>query len=594
MKNFRNWRRNGCRPSRSISACLVLLIFACSLVAAASARAQQQEKKKPKPKPQAPAGRIEVSKDSLKAQAQPAKAAEERLQLPEVLIYGKDATTRVAGKKITISPDNPELISPPSIYDPVAADRIDRGERQNLSSPDSAKFHQGTAYAHAGNFGQFGGGLSWWQASRRADGNVQLNFTRGGGQYLNSQRDDFLALASLAGRNDRGTKWRSTASLATATYGLYGAAQPLQDRELRDFTVASGGDLTIATGTQFSANGELGLLRSRDRLFVHPDSARPRFDADNLRVQLSAALRTTTARGDLFAKVESLHDRVRPALFAENQTTLQTVQAGFDVSAAAWLSVQISAGVNSVKSTGRRENLFRPGVRLVVNPTPKIVARLEYGRGFQYSPWKQRLAANPYLARNAFAGPEKVNWQITGSANWRLGRKVVLLVRFERQQIDNYFYFERDAAGTFSLKSDIVRLGSTMVGVRVALAPGTNLELGFVSSDDAIKRGGRFQNSFDLPYRPETQTPVQLSFAPAGRPWKAAVKFGWVDRRRTSLGSLSELASFSKLDAEAEYRVSAGISLFAQAENVLGDAYQTWQGYRGLGANGTVGLQAKW
>src|SRR5574341_1541078 len=78
----------------------------CALIFLACASGVfSQEKEKPQPPPP----RLDLPDDSTataeREKQEGKETASDRLQLPDVLIYGKDSEVRILGEKMTVSPD---------------------------------------------------------------------------------------------------------------------------------------------------------------------------------------------------------------------------------------------------------------------------------------------------------------------------------------------------------------------------------------------------------------------------------------------------------------------------------------------------------
>lgn len=588
MKSTKNWHNRGCRPSL-VSSLLFLLSF-CLM-----ASANSQEKKK-REKPQAPPARVVLPDDSLRQAQDDKKPARpepgERLQLPEVLIYGKDRARRIAGKKITISADKTELITPPAMYEPISVEELSRDERQGLARADSGKLRQLSTRFQAGNYRQLGATANWWQKSQRLDGGFDIGYQRSLGQFVNSLREDISVKARVGGASGEKGDWQAFAEFASADYGLYGAVQRETDRTNRRVQIGLSGEYIPTQSLSLDVSAETAISRMQDTL--PPDSASITRTFDNTLLRISAELKKMLSpQSELFLQFRNVSDRPETRISGVSSIGQQRLRAGISINPKKWLSFLVAAEFTTRKVDTLKTSRWRPAGSLILAPSQKLIATIRFSSGFTYSPWQEWQVTNPFLSSETFSLPEEQRWHVASTLQWRLGRKLVLRAKFSRRRIDGFNYFERDSSGTFVLRQTDARLGATSIGVQISLSPSTRLEASLGTFDDAVRTGGGFMSLIDLPYRNELQIAAKLLYEPNG-PFQAGVYFNWIDKRKVALGQKRTLPAYGKLDFTASYNLTRWLQVFASGENLLDEAYQVWEGYRGQGASGVAGLQARW
>ena len=557
-----------------------------------------QEKETPR-KPQAPTTRIGIPEDSLKVDdsqrqtAKPAEKPDQRLKLPDVMIYGEDRAKRKAGKKITITPDQPELITPPSLYEPVQAEAIERGQRTTLDSTRKQRQRQLETSAFGGRYSQFGASAVWWQNLTDIDYQLDADFSRTNGQFPNSARDDLAVGLGLGWHPAENSQWRLQGNYLSADYGLYGAADPEDDRRLTQGRAEFTGEAGLADALSLELSAEIGSADLQDKAFAAGQTRETRETASTLDHRAAATLKWALKNSEFNLEYETVGDQFEATHVGKVDLSESLWQARYAFLLGKSLGAQVSAGFSSRLVRGIRENKFRPGARLVYVPSQNVTLFGEFRSGYEYQRWTDRLQNNPYLQAGAYAVPADVLWDVDVEMEWRITPGLVLQAAFKRTRTDDYAYFERDSLGTFAIQTADVRLGEVSLGLELSLSEVLQAEFSLQSLEDAVRQDGDLVPELDLPYRPEMRIPAKLTYRP-GKAWQIDLNLAFVGTRRTMLLSTEELPSYVNLGAGAAYRFNKTVELFLELDNLLDSNYEIWQGYREMGFNTILGARARW
>lgn len=223
-----------------------------------------QEKEKPQP----PSPRLALPDDSTATAEREKQESEEktsdRLQLPDVLIYGKDIEVRILGEKMTVSPGRLML-------EPLSEDEVRTGGPAALAGSKAAR-HEETSPPNnfradlvGGSFGQFALGafarfvraLTGSQPNKRMELSADLDFNRADGQFSNSDFRDWRL--GVTGGYNWGEASRTQLRIGGGNrrYGFHGAINPNLDAKVGNFFGAVLARLPVGSSAEFTFGGDL-------------------------------------------------------------------------------------------------------------------------------------------------------------------------------------------------------------------------------------------------------------------------------------------------------------------------------------------------
>ncbi len=584
---------------------IALLIF--TFVFAASTSLFSQEKKK---KPQAPKTRVTLPKDSTKTKAgqkgksQNQKAKDERLELPDVLIYGEDSERRVAGEKITISGDQPELVNPSATYDPVKARDIQPAaeRRQYQQELRRSQSTQAGLRVHGGQYEQIGVAGSLWQSLPSFNYGLDAIVDHTGGQFENSQRDNVTLGGRIGfGSGSRG-RTRFEGRFSTLRYGLHGAVADStykRDVDTSELLYAGQYFLTSTLQTTLEAGFQTADLQDKvDTLATLP------LNVDNTRYKLGIEIKQTIGGSEISLSGSTISDKAEGAINDSAEVKLHEASLGFDFNLGPKLNTTIALDYTRSELGSEIQTRLRPSVRLFLIPVEKIAATLSFTSGLSYRPWTDMFSTNPYISPFSRPRPENKVWDISAGIDWRLTPSFIVKGRFERKKINGLNFFLRDTEGAYTLNFDEFVLGLASIGGRLQVNDQLKAEFSFNIFDDSYKIGeGNFQGIFDVPYRGEFRAPLNIEYSPTEK-LSLETNVAWIGDRRISILPDEVLPDgtpvFLKLPSyiyggfNINYRISEQFGIFASANNILNDAYARWENYQEMGFNALGGFTATW
>ena len=303
-------------------------------------------------------------------------------------------------------------------------------------------------------------------------------------------------------------------------------------------------------------------------------------------------------------QAKTLEYRLESAINDSAKTNWRALNLSYNFALSRKISAELSANYTAVSVDGAgSESRIRPGVRLFLAPSRRLVASVGYSSGFDYLPWKNALASNNYLANGTRPLPEDIKWKVAANIDWQVSKGFVFKAKYENKRIDGLNYFLRDSLGTFALHSGDFKLGLASVGGLLTFSDAMKLEFSLSIFDDALQVGETFDNLIDVPYRGAFRAPVTLTLSPREN-LTFETSLAWIGARRTALMQVveaqgenprfQELPAYLYTSIHASLQFSRHFEAFAQANNLFDDNFDGWQGYREMGINGLIGLKYIW
>jgi hypothetical protein len=572
-----------------------------------------QEKEKPQPPPP----RLNLPDDSTGTAEREKQEGEEktaeRLQLPDVLIYGKDTEVRILGEKMTVSPDR-------LLLEPLSEEDLRAGGPAELAGSKAARHEEAAppnnfrADLAGGSFGQFTLGAfarfirapSGNQPDTRMELSADFDFNRADGQFDNSDFRNWRFEAT------GGYTWGEASSAqlkiggGNRRYGFYGATNPNLDGDVGNFFAAALARLSAGSSAEFTLGGDLqfnGYDYLHDGAGVNVNVVTEPVEVDERVSAFRAGFEKRFSRAAIQINLETLRDRLEfPAdSTASPSTKLRASNSRSQLSGDVRFPVgrvfTFTAGAQwsrAQRDDATQKSRFGPLLRIVAAPRQRLAFSAEFSNGWRYATLSTRWAENYYLDALTTFFPEEVTADWTIAAEYRLVRGWLLKAQYSRTSVRGLNYYERDAASGLVAVRQIEKatLSDLSVGIEMNFSEQLTLSGALHFLDDDID-DPRVTAITDVPYRGEVWLPARLEYVPVPK-ITVMTEARLVGSRRAALLNDSSLDGYLDLRARGEWRVLDKLTLYAEARNLLDDNFQRWEGYREMGLNVLAGLTAAW
>jgi hypothetical protein len=546
--------------------------------------AQGQEKAKPPPT------RIEAKKDTLRSRPQPVKKKPEaKIEIPDVLIYGRDTMRRLVGEKLSPQKDSLEVVAPPVSFERRAADGFD--QRKMKLDAGEPLVRQTRARFVGGRFATFTAEVARWGQSGGFDYTVEARLRRSNGQFPNSEytRVDLGGAMGLA----LGPKLRGevVAALRAYDYGLQGSTLPDRDRQVFSGELRSRWLWSAGAETEVELSAEAGALRLEPApasLLTQLGATTDRWFRVKGKIAWGPSERRLSLAGDLIA------DHYNNNPIPGRDVRLGSVWGAASVRLSPQMSLLATLGVQRQDVERERETFFAPQAKVLWQASQRFAFHASAGRELRYQPFVRLLDENAYLSITPTLLPEKVKAYMELGIEYKLSDEVTAVSVLRNERMDRYGFWQRsDSTGLFDYRRvDDVGLTTAGLGLRVAVPSGIEADMRLLILDDRRGQPGS-EEAFDLPYRERYQVPLRFSYRPSDQV-RLRTTSTWVSSRRTRLDSSEALPAFWVLDAEVEVQVTSSLALVVQGRNLTDRRYSLWQGFPEMGVVVMGGVVGRW
>ncbi len=510
------------------------------------------------------------------------------INLPEVLILGKDRSVRSEGSKAKISPESPAMQPQEWSNTPVtgAKDLLGHKIAPNATAKQPWK---SLVRLEGGTFTSIQGEASFRNEPLWGGYYVQAWLDRSDGQYTNSQFSDMGVSGKLRFDLADGAAGKAHGAFSLFDRGLYGATYP--DFIRHGNMINAGGQFNFELSHRSSFNFSLDL----NNLNVMNDTSDVQFaKVEDFWYRLAGMFETAAGAMQIQVAGKYLGEtrhwnlpvKQKQTDFAE--LTLKGIYPwGNKISTEIGLRMQ-SAGKDSVNRLTR----FSPEARLTIIVTPRLGLTARAFTGYEYHSYSQRWEENPYLADRTILTPDEIRWGASLKADYKLFSWAKLTGSVERRNMKQLFYWSRDSLGLFELTpiQDPI-LWRYHLGMTANIGQSATIDIGFIGYADAVTiNGNNLTNR--LPYRPQYTVPVQALFQ---LPWQMEFQLNAeiIGERRTQLTGNTMLNQYVLTQAMLSKHFLTHYTAYLRFRNMLDDHYALWERYPETGFQVMLGVRAK-
>jgi len=507
-----------------------------------------------------------------------------RLHLPDEIIYGQDKSKRIVKKsKNAFSSEFTLLL--PEVASIFPANNFSESKMifLHLNNTSNAKR---SLLAHWGRFqdAKFQG--SWCQQTSVANFRFSGRFQRIGGQFENSNFQNFAADGDVSGNVTENLSAAFSLGGDFRNYGLFQAYQT--DSAARDVQkLRTEFFLNYLNEKGHSLNGTIFY---RGNNFEDTDTTK------------------LTRKDNWFGFYFDYSKKIGSALllviggyrhnsFGENQQqSIFELKAGVGVAPLHFLRVNGSVFYRDIEvGELKTRTRFSPELEFIFTPYRKFGGKISVKREIAPIVFDQWFQVNPYIDFSADLQPIEKDFQLDATFEYLATENLDLRADLKIEKTTNDVYWAPiPQTGLFRLN----RLHSTTLtkfslGGTWNLMPNIRFDGKFVvtlySIDDDSLRGA----DAHLPYTEKFNLPLSLGWQFA-RDWHFDLEMNWVGSRFTAVRGDEKLPSFFWISAKLEKRILSRYSLFLQGTNLLNQSVEIWQNFPERGISLRAGVRAEW
>ena len=553
-------------------------------------------------KKSAPKTTFDLPTDSTATKSLPEKKVESEepeLELPEVLILGKDSYRREAGNKKTI-PESPTLMQPDSPYDPVTTWFRKQAQKPQAGTGSEKTTQRTWSALKGGSYTTILADIGHWQEFSQGAFQVHGNFNRSAGQYKNSQ----YSRGALDGQLE--------VTLSPQATGLVEGSYALNQYGLHNVGYFSNSGLRTASTGQFSS----------DLLFT-PNSfseGRIGFSVHNLSLQSDTSDTKINVTDDFWynahfdyiahlgkTQIRATGKFLRESFETRNDTSALKSSFG-DIGAEVIhpftrsISAALGAAYQSTTSdTSSAKARVAPFARINFMPSNVFGLSALISTGYQYNTFRQWWEHNKYMTHQVPLKPEEKNLGIHVKADLMLTEQLKLQAGFQRDWMKRIYIWQLNTAendnaasatNLFDLMKLKARLTEMSIGAMFEIDKKTRVEASFITYGDKVDKDLFSSPMGRLTYRPEFRVPVRARFE-LGQGVHLESTLDVVGKRRKDITSLETLPPYALMHAELSKQFGQYVTALVSVHNLFDTEYVLWEHYKETGIQILAGVRAQ-
>ena len=534
-----------------------------------------------------------ISQDSTKKIIKQDKGKKKKnLELPDVLIYGKDRTFRKAGNKKNIDKDDVKLIAPTIKYQPEKNELESEQNKDYFQAGLNSKNSRTLASLDYGSYQQFDVRAIHWNQVKNANYSLDGRFKRCDGQFRNNQS----SLARVAGQYNAhfspSFSLLAKGGLEYFNYGLHNA----QNGDLQRQNIGE----KIQIDTHWSGKTDKSFkfsLYFANNNFEEKDTVDYKNELKERNIGLLSEFKTkfgpTLLNINVGYDFNKLNNRIMPNYSSQKYFQLKS-----------WISYPfkkifiLKPGIiieNIELNDVFSEIQFNPDLELIATPMPTLGFLFKVDKGYQPQNYSNLLEENPYISQFFNFIPMKKRLGMKLKAEYLLKSYISLNTEFDRQDWENYSYLASDSSSKLfnlvPLKNIVKSIWSS--SAKFSISPKFNFNIGVILNFYSFKDDSAQNNDSKLPYVEKVCIPFSAEYHVTNT-IKTSMAFDWIGPRYISINDGTKLSGHGLLSFEIEKEFDKNISLYAETSNLLNQDNELWENYPGIGFYIEAGIKGTW
>ncbi len=571
-----------------------LLVFGLFLTENGSAF---QEKKIPKPKP---------IKSSKSVEIDSTKQHQNRLEIPEVLIFGKDRSIRVPTTKRTELESNAIL--------PLDLD-INRGQKSEPSSIDEDQIpdkvltslnHSSQVELRYGTYNSPFLSANHWHQFNKTSFDIEGMFEKSDGQYRNSQFENWMISFSAVYEFNFRNKIYAGGSFRSFDYGLW-ASSVDHKREWNQSQFRVGYNGTINESTQYELRFSQVKSPIESDIDQLPDSLSQinnreknrEISAKLIRIwnNMEISFQAVTYTNKLDANINRIISI--PNLGYINSISKLNINVARQISQNGFIRAGLDYQFYDLDSLGISDNRFNPVFEFTWNASSKVKFSGFYKSFWRLTTRQQLLEINPASDLQLTDSPiEDIKSSAGVGLQWQMNPLSSLSLSYNYQDIENLQAwmvpdnsdpftlfrirtFPKAHLSLFKLEFAYGNLAPYRIRSTILISGSSIDDFGNTLPADPAER--------KIPYLEDVKFPVEFEYR-LNTNVIASVTGDYLSSRVFSLSQPVLGKSFLRLNARINYKKDK-FELYILSTNILDQKYQIWQNYMENGIQIFSGLK---
>ncbi len=537
----------------------------------------------------APPSRITLPSDTTRVVPSSSKvnSQDSTLTVPEVLIYGKDKTTRNVNDKIDFNRETPTLYKPQLEHDPVNNMITSTQNKPEYERTSNTMQRMSWADLTGGGFSTVIANAGYWQRIKKGDFRVNGNIDRSSGQYDNSD----YTMAGLSGNLHyifNKSKTTSFAELNSKDLGMFNyLGKPHIKRNITNLYAGTEWYLNVSK----LADSKIGFYFNN--LSITDDSSA----TVNTRDQFTYKLFGEYNQQFKYAMVKGFGN------FERDSDDLDRVsnhshfgELGAEFSGNPISTVMLSAGL---KYQSFNSNFLTsidkaaPFAKVNLMPVKNMGVTLLYQSGLEYTPFTEWLSQNPYVVSGIASTANELKYRLQFDVQYEPKEGMHLFSTIDYKGYDQYIYWNSPdtTMNPISLNNlNDMDLLSFSLGGKFNLSERSRLQIGFTKYLPSLNDTTGFVHK-NVPYIPEYMVPVKLIIEPL-KGTTISVDAEIIGKKYIASNLDETLSGYTVFNISVQQSFGK-ISAHVKLQNLFDSEFSYWYNYPQKGVHLLAGISAR-
>ena len=559
--------------------CFFVLLFFCI-------NAFAQEKATPPP------AKISLPSDTAKVvpdKSAKMEAKKPEIELPDVMITGKDQQLRTAGEKELLLPQSPTLVVPRSPYEAVS-----RWTQTDSTKPQAQltlpKDKLSWLSLQAGGYTTILADAGYWQKSQNGSYRLSGWLDRSNGEFKNSAYSQGGLSGTGQIKLSPSVKAVGQAEYALYSRGLYRTEPAKMSRRAHAGNLSGSLEYTIDELSEATFAFGIGgaVLRS---------------DTSQVELQKSGDF-WYTLKGDVTTRWAGIQwtfsgDFLRESFDYEDTTNVRSSLANLVGEASIPVSKKVIGVLGlsyqaAVTDTLAGKNRISPYGKLYFMPSRFLGLSAQVETGYRLTTFTQWWQRNPYVAHQVPLTPEETTLRLRTECEVNLSSGVKLSGSYQRLWMESAFYWQRnDSLNTIELYplAD-PRFTEIALGIEANLSDRLRLDASYITYANKVAITEQLELQERIPYIPDFRIPVR-SYLSFYKDLELAIFANIYGKRPAALNLTKRLPSFALVDVSLSKKIGDNVTLLGTVRNIFDTGYVLWEEFSETGVYVMIGARAK-
>ena len=517
-----------------------------------------------------------------------------KIELPDVLILGKDQYHRTVKEKKELTPETPALMQRETSYEPPSAWFSAEDSKPQLTEDDSLIVRQIWGKVRGGTYYTVEGDGGYWQKLPQGDVLGTVWFDRSEGQFANTK----YAQGGLSGKFSYDAA-PNAVTIARAEYNRYGRG--LHSSFNTDNAVRTAGTGLFAVDLQYDINklsdGNIGA--EIGGLSMASDSSGANIDrTDNMYYDLHFDYTTQIKKTQLTARGRYVRETLESKL---DSTSTKSIFSTLGVELLQPISNLVTAAFGADYHIFHQDTLYSrsrlsPYARINIMPGDQIGISLHVSTGLKYDTFVQNWEHNYYLSHSLPLLPSEERLGLSVKGDVKITDKIKFQGSYSQSWMGDMYFWQADTLnGLLALNPiDKADLGEIQLGVTAKVSDKTHVQISYIDYSDEISgtEESSLSNLNRLPYRADFRMPVRASIQLLPE-LNLTLTADVVGDRKKHINQNKTLPAYGLIHADLTAKVTDNISALLSVRNLLDANYVIWENFPEMGVVILGGVRAR-